>query len=212
LGKPLTASKKTNSKTALDDNQTKLPIDPALLKNLNQVHVSQKASTSNNKENLDVILQQLGRQLLASLAKTQLNQLETLRQRNKNTNEPAGTNSWTLEIPIMNGKQADNMELHIQEESDSDDKPNKQKKWRVMLNFDLHKLGKMSVELVVINTSVSAIIWSELKYAHQQVQNEIDSFKKGLEKIGVNVNKIECRIGIPEKRDKNLSPLVDVRT
>lgn len=212
LGKPLSRNQPGKTTTATDDTHSKPLIDPTLIKTLEQtIAAKPQATATASKENLDIVLQQLGRQLLASLAKTQLNQLDTLNQRPQATNEPT-TNSWSLEIPIMNGKQVDNMELKIQQEEASEKDTKATKQWRVMLDFDLHKLGKMSVELVIINKSVSATIWSELEQAHREVEKEINTFQQGLEKIGVNVTKVDCKIGIPEKRPMSLQPLVDIRT
>ena len=190
-----------------DEPTQKIPQDKALLQ-----PTANKTTVSSNKENIDIVLQQLGRQLLASLAKTQLNQLETLQTRNQSSSDPVINNSWTLEIPIIHGKQADNLQLSIQEEQGSDKKTNKLKQWRVILDFDLHKLGKMSVELVIIEKQVSATIWSELKQAHSLVQKEIEGFRENLEKIGVSITHIECKIGLPPKNNNNLQPLVDIRT
>ena len=210
LGRPITLkadSKPTDIQTEPAYNMTgELPLSKELL----QTTVNK--ANHNTKDNIDVVLQQLGRQLLASLAKTQLNQLETINSRNPANNDPIINNSWSLEIPIMNGKQADNMQLLIQQETAKDTEANCHKQWRVLLDFDLHKLGKMSVELFVFEKAVSAIVWTELKHAHQLVQKEVEQFKVNLQNIGVNVTKVECKMGLPKKNDNSLQPLVDVRT
>ncbi|MCR8921690.1 flagellar hook-length control protein FliK [Dasania sp. GY-MA-18] len=214
LGRPLLSATNSKPKTSSPEHETatKPLLDASLLKNP-ELSAAAKTSVSNSKENLDIVLQQLGRQLLASLAKTQLNQLDSLSQRSSNSAEPStNTNAWTLEIPITQGKQVDNVEIKIQQQDSSDKQQSGRKQWQVMLNFDLHKLGKMSVELLVIGQSVSATVWSELEAAHLEVKKEIDSFRQGLEKIGVNVTKVDCKIGLPKKQLYPLQPLVDVRT
>ncbi|EAW31387.1 hypothetical protein GP2143_07554 [marine gamma proteobacterium HTCC2143] len=173
---------------------------------------------SSNDRNVDVLLRQLSGQLLASLARTQLNQLETLANRQQNTPDNQGPiNSWTLEIPIIHGKNIDNLDVRIDqhlvdEEQDGSNK-NGQDLWTIMLAFDLHKLGKMNVQLKVIDMSVSATVWSQLENTHLEVKREINGLKLNLEKIGVNVKKVDCKLGLPPKQNIPIyKQLVDVRT
>lgn len=173
---------------------------------------------SSNDRNVDVLLRQLSGQLLASLARTQLNQLETLATRQQNTPDNQGPiNSWTLEIPIIHGKNIDNLDVRIDqhlvdEEQDGSNK-NGQDLWTIMLAFDLHKLGKMNVQLKVIDMSVSATVWSQLENTHLEVKREINGLKLNLEKIGVNVKQVDCQLGLPPKQNIPIyKQLVDVRT
>jgi hypothetical protein len=172
-------------------------------------------STANPATNLDVVLQQLGRQLLASLARTQLNQLESMVHRAAVTPDNQGpSNSWILEIPIMHGNQIDNLELRIdQEQAGNDADQQKQKQWTVMLAFDLHALGKMSVQLQVAGKNVSATVWSQLEHTHLEVQQQINSLQKSLEKVGVSVDRVNCYHGMPSKDTPPIhQQLVDLHT
>lgn len=175
----------------------------------------QTNATAIQDNNLDILLQQLGRQLLASLARTQINQLESLSQRAANSPDgQAPTNSWVLEIPIQQGQRVDNLELRIdQEEREGSADSSKQKQWTIMLAFDLHKLGKMSVQLKIVSQSVEATVWSQLQQTHQQVQAQIDSLQNGLEKIGIKVERVACYHGMPAKNAPNIhQQLVDLHT
>ena len=181
----------------------------------NQQNIQASASTIQDN-NLDILLQQLGRQLLASLARTQINQLESLSQRAANNPDAAQapTNSWVLEIPIQQGQRVDNLELRIdQEEGQENSDGSKQKQWTVMLAFDLHNLGKMSVQLKIVSQSVEATVWSQLQHTHQQVQARINSLQNSLEKIGVKVERVACYHGMPAKDAPNIhQQLVDLHT
>ncbi|MEH6556598.1 MAG: flagellar hook-length control protein FliK [Oceanicoccus sp.] len=189
------------------------PLDPAVNNNASIVN-----SSSSNGKNVDVLLRQLSSQLLASLARTQLNQLETLATRQQNTPDNQGpVNSWTLEIPIIHGKNIDNLEMridqHLVDEEQGDSNDTGTKLWTVMLAFDLHKLGKMNVQLKVIDMSVSATVWSQLENTHREVQREIDGLKSNLEKVGVNVKQVDCQLGLPPKQNMPIyKQLVDIRT
>jgi|GEM_PF-5827861 len=176
------------------------------------------ASAPKNEKNADVLLRQLSSQLLASLAKTQLNQLETLATRQQNTPDNQGpVNSWTIEIPIVHGKQIDNLNMQIEQQLVDKDGAHpgdsKKKLWTVMLAFDLHALGKMNIQLKVIEKSVSATVWSQLENTHREVLREITGLKTNLEKIGVNVKHVDCQLGLPPKQNIPIyKQLVDIRT
>ncbi len=178
---------------------------------------NQTTDSASKEQNLDIILRQLSRQLLASLARTQLNQLESISNRIQSSPEPnAPVNSWQLEIPITSGNHVDNLELRIEQETQGDsqqDENNTQKAWKVVLNFDLHKLGKLHVQLNVIEKTVSATVWSQQEGTHQIVKQHADELRSNFEKIGVTVKKVDCQIGQPPKQTLPIyKKLVDVRT
>lgn len=179
-------------------------------------YATQTASgDSKQEQNADVLLRQLGKQLLATLAKTQINQMETLAARQQNTPDNQGPlNSWTTEIPIMHGKHVDNLELNIQQYEHGDTSKGKKKKlWTVMLAFDLHQLGKMNVQLKILDSSVAATVWSETARAHSEVKQHIQDLKKKLTSAGVNVKQVDCKLGLPSKKDLPVyNQLVDVVT
>lgn len=167
-------------------------------------------------QSLDVLLRQLSRQLMASLARTQLNQLESIGNRQAFTNDPQSPiNSWILELPILHGQRVDNLDVRIEqrEESGAEKRDSKTMVWTVMLNFDLHQLGRMQVQLSIIEKSVSAMIWSQLQETHSQVRKHINDLRSGLEKVGVKVKKVECHMGIPPTdRGQLYRQLVDLHT
>ncbi|MEE8058891.1 MAG: flagellar hook-length control protein FliK [Pseudomonadales bacterium] len=178
---------------------------------------TQTASRASTDQNLDVQLRQLGRQLMASIARTQLNQLESLGIRKQNSTDNQGPiNSWNLEIPIVHGNQVDNLQLRIkqqEQEATGKEKQDQQKLWAVTLNFDLHNLGKMNVQLKIIGNTVAAIIWSQLEQTHREVKQQIQDLKKNLQKVGVIVKQVDCQLGLPPKANTPLyHQLVDVRT
>jgi len=169
-------------------------------------------------QNMDIALRQLGRQLLATLAKTQLNQLESLATRaTNNPDSPGVSNNWTLEIPILNGRHVDTMELRIDREEEhseqQDDETSDEKLWTVMLDFDLHTLGKMNIQLKVLGKTVTATIWSELEHTHREVKQQLQDLRDKLSAVGVEVKQVECKLGTPPPRSTlSQRQLVDVTT
>ena len=183
-----------------------------------EILVSNNNNKASAERGIDVLLKQLSSQLLASLARTQLNQLETLAARSANTPDNQGPiNSWTLELPIIHGKNIDNLELridqHLIENEEPDDTAEGKKQWTVMLAFDLHALGKMNVQLNIIEKSVSATVWSQLENTHREVKQQVNKLSNSLEKIGVRVKHVDCQLGLPPKSHLLIyRQLVDVRT
>jgi len=169
-------------------------------------------------QNMDIALRQLGRQLLATLAKTQLNQLESLATRaTNNPDSPGISNNWTLEIPILNGRHVDTMELRIdreeQQKEQQTDETSDEKLWTVMLDFDLHSLGKMNIQLKILGNTVTATVWSQLEHTHREVKQQLRDLRDKLSAVGVEVKQIECKLGAPAPRATlSQRQLVDVTT
>ena len=185
------------------------PAAPASTANANT------SSAARSEMNTGLLLQQLGRQLLAGLSRTQLNQLESLTHRASNSpDQQAPVNSWVLELPIINGQRVDNLELRIsQQQGREQAQGKKQQQWTVLLSFDLHSLGKMNVELKVVEHSVAATIWSQLQHTHEQVQGDIASLRHGLEQAGIAVEQVNCFHGLPSSERPQLNrQLVDLHT
>lgn len=217
----LTAVKQT-AQTSTSNASAELnnPVDESLLVYTNKPTISaNKAHSlqSSSDNNLDIMLRQLSRQLLATIARTQLNQLESVANRQSNSADNQGpVNSWVTEIPIVHGRQVDNLVLRIDqyspEESNKQQEQTK-KLWTVMLAFDLHTLGKMNVQLKILDQSVSATVWSAHEQTHTQVQRHINMLTNNLQKIGVTVKHVECQLGLPPEHKCPLyQQLVDVRT
>ena len=164
--------------------------------------------------NVDLLLRQLGKQILSALARTQMHQLETLAQRQPTDGTPAPTNSWVFELPIVHGKQVDSLKLQIEQREESrGDRQKKLTQWSVMLNFDLHTLGKLNVQLQLVQASLSARIWADHRAIHRQVKAHVNELKTNLEAIGMQVQTIDCIQGSPPVQNSQLyQRLVDVRT
>lgn len=179
---------------------------------------SQQSAAREASQNMDIALRQLSRQLLATLAKTQLNQLESLATRASNNPDNAGSSSnWTLEIPIINGRHIDTMELridrdeaHNEQQSEGDED---QKLWTVMLDFDLHTLGKMNIQLKILGNTVTATVWSQLEHTHREVKQQLQDLRDKLASVGVEVRQLECKLGSPPPRSTlSQRQLVDITT
>jgi hypothetical protein len=215
-----TTSTRTTSTNQSTHNQAQTPIytPQALSELLSNLQKPTTTKVENSDKNADILLRQLSNQLIASLARSQTNQLETLLHRRASApDQQAPSNSWSVETPIVQGNHIDNLSIRIDQRAKEDgsdrDKSEQSKQWTVMLAFDLHQLGKMNVQLKIIDQTVSATVWTEQQHTHQQAQQEVQQLKKNLQKVGVNVKKIDCQLGLPTNNTQPLyNKLVDVRT
>lgn len=199
----------TSTPTRADNNAQAL--NPSLFANLSQV-TPHKPITENLKTNnkaVDIILQQMSKQILASLAKTQLNQLETLSPKLQTSAETPAAN-WTIDLPIFHRDRYDNLNMSISEQN-TENKDQQKKTWRVMMHFDLHDKGKFSAELAINEQQLAATLWAEKAETLNSVKEEVSGLKKQLEHIGVNVSEIECRQGKPQAV-KQQHTFIDLRT
>jgi hypothetical protein len=172
-----------------------------------------QATKPDSQESLDILLRQLSQQLLASLARTQSQQLETLSNRqNLNSDNNTGPQQWTFELPIINGRHIDNLQLLIEKQLNRSQQQHEKNRWTVMLNFDLHQLGTLNVELNIIGKSVSAKLWAAQQDTLNKVKGELDSLKQSLERAGVTVKTLECEVGSPTNTSQFKRQLVDTHS
>jgi hypothetical protein len=164
-------------------------------------------------DDVGLLLQQLARQLSAALARTELHQLDSMGSRRGLSADPqAPLQSWVLELPIANGRHAESLQLRIARQAGGDGAAEpKARHWVVDLSFDLHRAGALLVQLVLVGNSVSASIWSELPATHQRVRDNITALRDQLDEVGVNVRKVDARLGLPA-RARRSDGLVDEHT
>lgn len=176
---------------------------------------STPSKSPTHSDSAEVLLRQLSKQLLSSLARIQFHQIDSASYKTggiSDTQSPL--NTWVMDIPIVNGKHIDNLELHINHEQHTEkNTEEKIKQWTILLMFDLHKLGKMQVQLQVVDKTVAACIWSEISSTHKTVQRDLATLQENLTLAGVNVKKIDCMLGLPTVKTSTLQQqLVDIRT
>jgi hypothetical protein len=149
---------------------------------------------------------QLLQQILASMARTQFQQLSSVAGQSATTADLAPTTHLNLDIPIINGNQVDTVSLQIDEEllghDSGDTQQAKLSAWRVMLSFDFETLGMFYAQLRLVEDSVSTTFWAEHKTTVSAIKNEFKSLKESLTETGVVVNEMRCYQGEPPETDK----------
>lgn len=106
------------------------------------------------------ILLMLLRESLATLARTQLHQLNTLVSQQQNAETPT-TQQWFSEIPININQHQQSVELNTEEQNANQGEQSAQRQWQVMMQFDLERLGALYVKLVLCGETVKATLWTE---------------------------------------------------
>lgn len=178
-----------------------------------QIHDNNLAMAANKKDlSTDSLLQQLGKMLEGGLSRIHLNQLDSVLSRHPTSDTTTNIPTWVMEMPLQTQYGQQHVGVRIEEHNRKQENK-KYKQWLVQLSFDLHELGKLAATLSIVEHSVGATLWAEREQTHHTVQREMNSLRKGLEAVGVNVTEMHCRLGIPPERSSLIGRgLVDTHT
>jgi len=220
-GSPLSATPSTGQTSLALSN---LPITTQLLQLFNpglipaQQQAPQPAQSAAGQPNssTDLAVSTVLRQIAATLAQIQTNQLQSLSGPRADADTGLLLNSWNIEIPVVFEGQFKPIQLQINEEANPDASPQANEKtrvWKITLSFDFEELGEFFATLRIIDTSVSATFWSDKPETLQRITSELHHLNKSLHKLGLNVEELECRRGKPAFRETRLDQqLVDIKT
>jgi hypothetical protein len=167
------------------------PLSQLLLSSGKPIPQIQQPGTNAVADNSVKLLIGLLKSLDGGIARIQTHQLNSLPQ------EDPLRQIWQFELPIRNGDEIDLFHFRIGREtnakSDVDEHP-----WSLTLQMNLSTLGPMRVQIRLTGESVSTIIWSERSSTDTLVKEHIDRLRKGYEKAGLEVTRLESFIGIIE--------------
>ncbi|MEH6358456.1 MAG: flagellar hook-length control protein FliK [Pseudomonadales bacterium] len=193
-------------------------LNPSLVPGQPQVQSQSplQVSSGQTNNNTDLAISTVLRQIAATLAQVQTNQLQSLAGPRADTDGGLLLNSWNIEIPVFLEGQFKPIQLQINEERHPDSTSQQQGKmrvWKITLGFDFEELGEFFATLRIINTSVSATFWSDKPETLQRISGELQHLNKSLNRLGLNVEELECRRGKPTFRETRLDQqLVDIKT
>lgn len=168
------------------------------------------------KDSTEKVIETLIRQTSSALAKIQLNQISSLNPPGTPLAETATAQQWLFEIPVNTGSQVETVSILIKEEEEekkTEKNDEKEKRWFVNLSFDLEERGKLQVELTLVGESASSTIWVEKGATYHNVSPQLSSLQTRLEALGLNVEKLDCRKGLPPQQKTGIhSQLIDINT
>lgn len=215
-----TITSKTNSSTAPQQNpagyndpkNVAIPSPEILLKQKKIIKPKSltEAGQANEKTTAALL-----KQVNASLARIQFNQVSTLSHQNNLSAETTTGNQWFFDLPINTGSGIEVVHIRIHDEEPEQNRENlsREKRWQVDLEFDLNELGHLHVELVLIGQVATSVLWVEHDQGFKKINRHIDQLKSNLEEIGLIVETLLCRTGKPTISKSQISSrLIDITT
>ncbi|MEN8178437.1 MAG: flagellar hook-length control protein FliK [Pseudomonadota bacterium] len=161
---------------------------------------AQSAEPADPKGPAIKLLNALLKQLDATLARIQTNQLASLPQ-----DEP-GRQIWQFELPILHGDSIDPFQVLIKRDQSqaSDAEANI---WSLTLQMNLQLLGPMRIQLTLQAAAISTVIWAEWENTTNLVKAHLAVLHKAYETAGLEVKKLETYQGRIEALDAMPSDL-----
>lgn len=159
-------------------------------------HLTPKAeptadATLQQLSNLLQVMHELGRQTEGSLARLQLQQLNSLPQ----PDQP--TQLWSFELPIRHQEQINVFQFFIEGEAASEKKQHRKKRWSVTVAFDLKELGPAYARLGMEDEAVSATFWAERQGTMELIHQHLDELGQRFRRAGIEPNALQCFCGTP---------------
>jgi hypothetical protein len=202
-----------------------------IIKNLNNTHLKdwvtqllpmlmgktphKELSIKTLRTQLIALLQQHAYQ---AVAKIQIQQLQSLQpQTTPSTDYPQ--QSWQIEIPIRYQHDIHPLQMQIErywiedKEKSTEQKREKVKQWRIMLNFDLPIVGHFYAQLIWFNQQLSATLWAEKIDTLKLAKEKMENLRTKLQQEGITVTQLDCLPGAPNKPQNEIQySLIDVKT
>lgn len=156
----------------------------------------------------------LHQQLLGSMARVQVRQLQSLPQFGEQLSQPQ---NMQLDIPIRWGGETHILEFKVEEKDPESASPeggkNNQRQWQITLSFDLAEYGNFHARINILGEHINAKLWAENPQIFNAAQDRLQHLQSQLQAQGLIVEKLECHAGKPQQSQNRLSyQLVDIKT
>jgi hypothetical protein len=144
-------------------------------------------------------LLQLLRLALSVVTRTQSQQLFTANTQLLATNDNVANQSWSLELPVWVDQKLNLIDIHIEAEKDSKQlNKTDEKAWNARLAFDLEEHGSMVAFATLRGKTIAAVLWVTEKATVVKVNRELALMAENLNRLGLQVEQLQCRVGEPE--------------
>lgn len=167
----------------------------SLISNMATADTSLKPSNGESNEQL----LQLLRLALTVVTRTQSQQLFTTNTQLLTTNDSVANQSWSLELPVWVEQKLNIIDIHI--EADKDNEPltkSADKAWNARLSFDLEEHGNMVAFATLRGKTIAAVLWVTEASTVNKVNRELALMAENLNRLGLKVERLQCRVGEPE--------------
>ena len=179
---------------ALQNNATLVSLWPLVTSALTH-GASYKPSGSDSDEQL----LQLLRQALNVITRTQSQQLFTANTQLFGNNDNVNNQSWSLELPIWVDQKLNLIDIQIESNKDSDQQSaTEEKAWNARLAFDLEQHGNMVAFVSLRGKTLAAVLWVTEAATVDKVNAELKLMANNLDRLGLQVERLQCRVGEPE--------------
>jgi hypothetical protein len=160
-------------------------------------------------------------------AKIQFNQLRSIGLDQPASEVRPHLQQFHTELPLRFNEQVLALQLSIyeqeiakeghreeaQQEAKDDDKNAPIRRWQVFLSFDLPYDEKLHTQLTIIESSISATLWTQSQDLCEKAQKNISWLRDKLLANGLTVEDITCLQGSPPQKGTSLDyNLVDIKT
>lgn len=203
-----------------------------IIKNLNNTHLKDWVAQllpilMGKTPQKDLSIKTLRTQLIALLqqqayqavAKIQIQQLQSLQPQASTQGTDYSQQSWQIEIPIRYQQDIHPLQMNIErywiddKEKSTEQKREKVKQWRIMLNFDLPEVGHFYAQLIWFNQQLSATLWAEKSDTLKLAKEKMENLRTKLQQEGITVTQLDCLPGAPNKPQNEIQySLIDIKT
>lgn len=181
--------------------------------------MNKQSGELNQKQLRTQLIMLMHQYTLSSLAKIQLQQIQTVSHQLTQTDQAQPTQSWQFEVPVRQGQDVHPLNIQLEQQwiEDPQESATKEvrrvRQWNIMLSFNLPIVGQFYAQLHLLGESLSAKFWAENESTLQEAKIKLDSLKAQLESEGIQVTQLQCVPGLPPKPKMSLSySLVDIKT
>lgn len=181
--------------------------------------MNKQSGELNQKQLRTQLIMLMHQYTLGSLAKIQLQQIQTVSHQLTQTDQAQPTQSWQFEVPVRQGQDVHPLNIQLEQQwiEDPQESTTKEarrvRQWNIMLSFNLPIVGQFYAQLHLLGESLSAKFWAENETTLQEAKIKLDSLKAQLESEGIQVTQLQCVPGLPPKPKMSLSySLVDIKT
>lgn len=132
----------------------------------------------------------------AAISRLQTHQLASLGQ-TYTTPEGTQLTTWQMEVPMRDQDSLVPLQLKFQREQQTEEQEQQEPVWRLELSFELEPLGPLHVQVNLKNEELNSKLWAEYAHTAEFVNQELPVLRDKLLVAGLNINKLECRQGMP---------------
>lgn len=133
-----------------------------------------------------VRLQILLREVEATIARVQMNQVTMLRE----ADSPTQQQVWLMDVPLRDKQQLQWMQLQLQQSSKQNQQDPEQ--WQVTLNLETQNLGKLRASIELNASSVSVALMAEDPKAVALLEENIGLLQQRLSALDLQVHQLSC--------------------